>query len=133
MTWTPEETAARLAERQRYRAKHPEFDDWFLRVVARETLAKAELEAKRQRYRDWWASLSYLERCARRKIRKAGRGGRPLRRARMETLRREIVAAGQPEPEEWVLRAKVAVRERKERAEYLERRDAEREERDQAW
>jgi hypothetical protein len=128
MTWTPAEVAARLAARERYRAEHPGFDDPDLRTSARAAKRAAERDQKRQRYADWWASLSDSEKAEFRR-RKKGRGGKPLRRSRMETTRLRAILEGRPEPQEWQLREAVRNREREKRAAYNARREeAQREE-----
>ncbi len=122
MTWTPEVVAARLAAREQHRAAHPEFDDPDLRAIPRAARRAADRDEKRQRYLDWWASLSAAEKAEFRR-RKKGPGGKPMRRARMETTRLRAIAEGRPEPPEWQLREAVREQEREARAAYRGRRE----------
>jgi hypothetical protein len=141
MTWTPEQVSARLAERQRYRAEHPEFDDWFLRTVAREEKREARRTAWRERGTsvrwDWggaspgiaekrqqaWERWMAGREAARSK--EKGSRGRPLRRARVEPRRQGAPDAGHPDPDIQAMRD-VLMREWREGQDYRPRCDAER-------
>jgi hypothetical protein len=109
--------AVRLAARERYRAEHPEFDDPELRASVRAARRAAERGEKRQRYEAWWAGLSPAERADFRR-REKGRGGKPMRRHRMEELRRSWQLQGWSDPPQWQVRETVRESEREERAEY---------------
>jgi hypothetical protein len=116
MTWTREQVAARLAERERYRAEHPEFSDPELRAARR----GAKRQENRRMHEARWAGLAYHAKEAIRR-RRQRQAGMPRRRARMETMRRWMVAQGRPEPSAWELRALVREQEQREREAYKDR------------
>jgi hypothetical protein len=130
MTWTPEETAYRLAERDRYRAEHPEFDDWFLRACAREARREANRAAWREgrRPQSWDAGMTPRQRLNTRLSWNMGTGGRPKRRARIESLRQALIACDHPAPEREAY-SRVMMQEQYARDAYRLRRDEERAER----